>query len=141
MSWSTILPLLAIVSFLVTAATVVGQSFRVSKHTQTVAAYRDSALAFEAKAAAQAVQITDLEHANAAKEAEITELRGRVSVLQEIVTGKADIARVETKVDEVSQHLDLLGGQVMEAIGKMREDVGAVEARLVGRPPPPRRRT
>lgn len=105
MSLSILVAIVAVIGLLGTAAAVVGGSFRVSRHTQVVANYRDAAQAWEAKASAQGNEITELRSELAEREKEIIELRSRVSILQDMVTGKSAIEQIIPEIHSVRDEL------------------------------------
>ena len=93
-----ILAAVAVTGLLVTAASVVG-TFRVSRNTSTVSAYRDSAQAWESKAKAQEDEIHDLQGKLAAAAAQIESLNQRVAMLQDIVTSRTQIEALSSTID------------------------------------------
>lgn len=94
-----VLAVLAVFSFLFGLAGILG-SWRVSRNTAALTQYRETALAWEAKAKVLDVEITDLKTADHLKEQRIGELVGKVSVLQDTLTGKMAWEVLERKLAE-----------------------------------------
>jgi chromosome segregation ATPase len=125
-----ILAIVALVGLLITAATVIGGSFRVSRNTQTVSNYREAALSWESQSKALEAQVRLFEeqlaerdaHARtvesqfeaqlAEKDARIHELEGRLTTLQDVVTGKAAVEALTTEMRSVRTGLDAVKGDV-----------------------------
>jgi hypothetical protein len=82
-----VLAVLAVFSFAFGVAGVIG-SWRVARNSTIVTQYRETALAWEAKAKVQDVEIADLKTADTANVQRIAELTGKVAVLQDTLTGK-----------------------------------------------------
>jgi hypothetical protein len=89
MDTGTILAIIAIISFALTAAGIVGMSFRVGHNTQTVANYRETAQSWKEKADAQEAQITELQHGSMEKDGQIAELQAKVGLLEKLVLGES----------------------------------------------------
>jgi hypothetical protein len=102
---SLLVTIVAVIGLLGTAAAVVGGSFRVSRNTQVVANYRDAAQAWEAKATAQETEMGELRSNLAAREKEIIELTSRVSILQDMVTGKNAVEQILPEIRSVRDEL------------------------------------
>jgi len=92
MTWTHIATLLSVIGFVITAAGLVGVSFRVGRNAQTVNNYRESASAWEMKAKSQADEITALQQKLNDQDAVIKKLQERVAVLEDMATGKAAVA-------------------------------------------------
>jgi uncharacterized protein HemX len=116
-SAGTIASLVAVVSLLITAAGVVGGSWRLGRNTQTVTLYRDTALAWEAKASAQEAQLEQLEADNRAKDTKIAELVARVGVLSDMVTGKSAIEAMEGQMTELLAQCQRILAEVKATVG------------------------
>jgi hypothetical protein len=115
-----LLTVLAAFSFLFGVAGVVG-SWRVARNSTIVTQYRETALAWEAKAKVQDVEIADLKAAGTANVQRIAELNGKVSVLQDTLTGKMAWDVLERKLAEA---LDLAAST--------RADVRALSEQIRG---------
>jgi uncharacterized protein YlxW (UPF0749 family) len=115
--------IVAIVGLAITVAAVFG-SFRVARNTQTTSLYRETALAWEAKARAQEAEIHELQERDTEKDKRIATLQARVEVLQDTVTGRAALESLQTMVAHTHAQLEDLG-QVLAAV---REDVRGLRA-------------
>lgn len=89
-------------------AGVIGAAFRVSRNTQTVANYRESASAWEAKAAVQADEIKDLKEQvhelqvrEAEKDTKIATMEEQISGLRDLLTQRATFEVLEGSLDEI----------------------------------------
>lgn len=103
---SSVLGWSAFIGLVITAATVIGASARNSHNAQTLANYRDAARSWKEKSEAQDVAIKELEARDAEKDRQLSELNGRLAMLQDMVMGKpafdqlvADFARVFAQMD------------------------------------------
>jgi hypothetical protein len=141
-----ILAVIAIIGLLITAATVVGGSFRVGRNTQTVSNYREAALSWEASAKALEAQVHQFEeqlaerdvHARevetgfeaqlAEKDARIHELEGRLTTLQDVVTGKSAVEALTVEMRAVVTGLDTVKGHV----DQVHLDLAAIRESLSG---------
>jgi Tfp pilus assembly protein PilX len=129
-----VLVVVAVVTLLIAAAGVVGGQFRISRNATAIKITTEIAQAWENKAKVQEQQIHDLElsaakqsqqttAALAAKDAEIAELRARVEVLQDLVTGKSavenlaqDHKRLEGKISETLQQVGIIRTDLRKAL-------------------------
>lgn len=86
-------------------------SWKTSRNTAALSRYRDAAQSWESYAKAKDAElaelreqsdhrITDLEAGAKAKDAQIAELQGKVSVLQEALTGRVSWEILEQKIGE-----------------------------------------
>lgn len=120
MTWSHFITFLSVVGFLVTAAGLVGVSFKVGRNAQTVSNYRDSADAWEKKSHSQAEEIAELKAKLSANEATSNKLQDRVQILEELVTGKATftnlVASIDANFSRLEAHLDA-------AVQKIHDDI------------------
>jgi chromosome segregation ATPase len=141
-----ILAIVALVGLLITAATVIGGSFRVSRNTQTVSNYREAALSWESQSKALEAQVRLFEeqlaerevHARtmesqfeaqlAEKDARIHELEGRLTTLQDVVTGKAAVEALTVEMRSVVQAVDTVKGHV----DQVHLDLAAIRETLSG---------
>lgn len=105
---ATILSLLGVVSVLIVVAGIVGASFRVSRNTQTLVNYREAAQSWELKANSQEheilelqQQVKDLQTASAEKDKQIVALQQQLSGLRDLVTSRAEITVLETRMSEL----------------------------------------
>jgi hypothetical protein len=90
--------IIAALGLLFTAAGIAGGSWRISRNTQTVALYKDTAEAWEAKSKSQDARIAELEEAEHRKDREISELRGQVATLQDLVTGRSALQDMDERL-------------------------------------------
>lgn len=95
----TVTAFVAAMAFVFAVAGVFG-SWRVSKNTTALTAYRDTAQAWEGKARAQEAEIADLQADAHLKDKKIAELEGKVAVLQDSLTGKASWDILERRISE-----------------------------------------
>lgn len=120
---------LAVLGFLITAGGLVGVSLRIGRNTQTVSNYREAAAAWEAKAKAQEGQIDELQAAHEHSAQEVTELRAKVQVLQDLVTGKTAIEQLATQVAETFALIDakIIGREAFDAaFAGLRSEIAAI---------------
>lgn len=145
---TNIITIVAVIGLLITAATVVGGSFRVSRNTATVTRYKEAADSWQAKAVAQdekieaqEERITVLQHEIAAKDAAFTaemsakdtlisQLQGRLSVLQEVVTGKAVLDEISQRQVEFLNSWDNRTGEILNQVAATRGENRAIHERL-----------
>ena len=120
----TLVTFLAIASFVFAVVGIIGQ-WRVSKNTAALSQYRDIAKAWEDKARVQETEIADLQDDARRKDAVIAELTGKVTVLQDSLTGKAAWDVLESRIAEA-----------MLIAGETRAEIRQVHQLLVKRPPP-----
>jgi hypothetical protein len=121
--------IVAIIALLITAGGVVGTSLRVGRNSQTVANYREAAASSEAKANAQKGQIEELQAAHELAVQEVTDLRAKVQVLQDMVTGKTAIEQLTVQVTEAFTRIDskIVGRDAFEAAFRdLRTEVAAI---------------
>jgi uncharacterized protein HemX len=120
-SGSLVLTLIAVLTFLVTAAGIAGGSWKIQRNTQTVAVYKQAAEAWEAKSKAQDAhietqddQIIKLGESMAEKDRQIAELRGQISTLQDMVTGRSAVeamdARLAAGIEQSARILQVVQG-------------------------------
>ena len=109
---------LAFVTFVFAVIGVAG-TWRASKSASALNSYRDVAGAWEAKAQAQAMQITDLQTSSAEKDRRIAELEGKVAVLSDTLTGKAAWEILEGKISEALVLIAETRGEVRQVARKL----------------------
>jgi hypothetical protein len=105
---ATLAVLLSCLGGLIALATAVGAwaAFKVGRNTQTVRLYREAADAWQRKSEAQDVEIADLQGENGRLAARVAALEGKAETLTELVTGKAAIDALTSKVEH--QHRELM---------------------------------
>lgn len=99
---SVVVAVLAVLSFIFAVVGVLGQ-WKVSRNTTALTQYRDIAKAWEDKARVQESEISDLMDDKHRKDAMIAELQGKVTVLQDSLTGRASWEILENKIGEALQ--------------------------------------
>jgi len=112
LSIATILAIVGIISFLLTAAGIVGMGFRVGSNTQAMANYRETAQSWQAKADAQEEQITSLQTSLLEKDHQIAELQAKVALLEKLVLGESTAARLEKRLSD----LYVQGEKILERV-------------------------
>lgn len=124
MTTDIILAAVAVIGLFVGTANVLG-TFRFSRNTNLITLYRETAEAWEARSKAQDAEISELQTRETTKDAQIAGLNGRVTVLQDMVTGKTMLEEQGRKIDEnTAKVLDLLRG-VSTEVHAIREAVAA----------------
>ena len=115
----------AVLLFITFVFAVVGTvgTWRATRSASALASYRDTAQAWEDKARAQAMQISDLEAKSAEDARRIAELEGKVQVLSDTLTGKAAWEILEGKISEA-----------LVLIAETRGEVRQVHRELKGQP-------
>lgn len=121
--------IVGVLALLLAAGGVVGTSLRVGRNSQTVANYREAAHSWEAKASAQEGQIGELQAAHEQAAQEVTELRAKVQILQDLVTGKTAIEQLSVQVTEAFARIDakIVGRDAFEASFRdLRTEIAAI---------------
>lgn len=131
MSTEVILAFVAVIGLLVGAANVFG-TFRVSRNTAAVSAYRDVALAYEAKTKVQEGELTDLRTQLASANAKIETLGTRVQTLQDMVTARSLIEAMSKTLD--GNHVAVMGkaADLLALAGDIQADVGKLVSAQAG---------
>jgi hypothetical protein len=112
MDAGTILAVIGVISFALTAAGIVGMGFRVGHNTQTVSNYRDTAQSWKEKADAQEAQITELQHSSMAKDHQIAELTAKVDILEKLVLGESTASALRADLSHIQQGVS----QILERV-------------------------
>ncbi|HEV2172906.1 MAG TPA: hypothetical protein VGR71_05030 [Nitrospira sp.] len=99
-----VVALISFIGLAITVAAIFG-SFRVARNTQTTTLYREAAQAWEAKARSQEDEIHELQKRDSEKDRLIAELKARVEVLQDIVTGRSMLEKLSLSVEQNNQQL------------------------------------
>lgn len=115
---STFLAILTFISFAFAVVGIAG-SWRASRSGSALTQYRETARAWEGKSRAQDALIADLQADAATKDRRIAELDGKVTVLQDALTGRAAWEILETKISEA-----------LQLIGETRTEVKQVHQML-----------
>lgn len=111
--------LAGLIGLFIVVAGVLGAAFRVSKNTQTVANYRESAQSWEAKANAQGVEITELKEQVKDLQAREAEKDTQIATMQEQIQGLRDLLSNHA----VFEVLEARIGEVLSLAGETRADV------------------
>jgi hypothetical protein len=117
----TLTAIIGAATFIFAVVGVAG-TWRGARSTSALNQYRDTAQAWESKSHAQAMQISDLQADAAAKDRRIAEMEGKVTVLQEALTGRAAWEILETKIAEA-----------VALIADARTEIRQVHEKLEGR--------
>ena len=108
-----------LIGLLVVAAGVIGAAFRVARNTQTVANYRESAQAWEAKAAVQADEIRELRSGVKDLQVREHEKDTKIVALQEQVAGLRDLLTNRAAFEV----LDHRTAEMLAMVGETRKDI------------------
>lgn len=125
---SSVVGWLAFIGLLITAAAVIGASFRNSHQAQVIANYREAANSWKEKAEAQDVAIKELEARDAEKERQIAELTGQLTMLRDLVTSRPDFERLTVDFERMVQRMD---DRVGEALA-LRSEIHSVAEAVKG---------
>ncbi len=110
-------------SALLAAAGVAGAAFRSARTGQVVTELQRLADTRKEKAADLDRAIADLQAEGAAKDAAITELQGKVQVLQDMVTGKAAVEQLASDFGQMVAHMDERVSEALKQAGAIRGEV------------------
>lgn len=108
-----------LVGLFVVVAGVIGAAFRVSRNTQTVANYRESAQAWEAKANVQADKIEGLEAQVGELQAREAEKDVTIAAMQEQITGLRDLLTNRASFEVLEQRT----AEMLALAGETRRDI------------------
>ena len=112
----TLVAFFAVASFIFAIVGILGQ-WRVSRNTAALTQYRDIAKAWEDKARVQESEISDLQTDKHHKDQIIAELQGKVTVLQDALTGKAAWDVLEVRIAEALT----IAGETRTEVRKVHE--------------------
>ncbi len=110
-------------SALLAAAGVAGAAFRSARTGQVVTELQRLADTRKEKAADLDRAIADLQAEGAAKDLKITELQGKVAVLQDMVTGKAAVEQLAAGFGQMVAHMDERVSEALKQAGAIRGEV------------------
>jgi N-methylhydantoinase B/oxoprolinase/acetone carboxylase alpha subunit len=116
MTSATILTIAALVTLLITAAGAIGGSWRLSRNTQSVNIYRENAKAWQDKAELQEAEISELRLSSNVKDEQITDLRARISTLEDMVTGRSLLEQMAA--DSRTRY-----GELLNVVAGMRSEL------------------
>lgn len=114
-----------LVGLFVVVAGVIGAAFRVSRNTQTVANYRESAQAWEAKAKVQESEISDLKEQVGDLQAREAEKDVTIAAMQEQITGLRDLLTNRASFDVLDQRTSemlVLANETRHDVRRLLED-------------------
>lgn len=114
-----------LLGLLIVIAGVIGAAFRVSRNTQTVANYRESAQAWEAKAKVQESeisdlkeQVSDLQARESEKDITIAAMKEQISGLRDLLTNRAAFEVLEQR----SAEMLAIAGETRADVRRLLED-------------------
>lgn len=123
---------------LFTLVTLAGGNYRAVKSARIVADYKSGYDAIQAKAEGQEEQIQELKRENAHKDEEIaalqqelSDLQGRMSVLQEYVTGRSAIEALTAQLAGLAEVLNSKVGEVLGQVGELRAEVHSAHGEII----------
>ncbi len=123
MGLNTWVSVVLIVGVAITAAAAIGGSFRTGRAAMAIANYRTLAESWEAKAhEAEAQKLVMAE--------QVADLTARVGVLQDLVTGKAQVDTLTTRVDRITALLDDRAARMDARVSEILQQIGASRADL-----------
>lgn len=94
---------LAILTFLGTGVVYIVGAFRSTRNTNTLVTLKNSLDAYERQDKVRQGEIADLQKQVTEKDEQIKELQGKVSVLQDVVTGRQLIEQLQARTEELAQ--------------------------------------
>ena len=99
----SIYALTAVLGAALAVATAAGAyfAFKTSRNTQLIQVYQGTANAWQERAAAYADQIKELQAQNQQQASELADLRGQVSMLKDLATGRQTIGQLLEKVNHI----------------------------------------
>jgi hypothetical protein len=108
---TTVEILTALLGVALAGATAAGAffAFKTSRNTQLITIYQGTATAWQERAAAYAEQIKELQEQNRRQAAELADLRGKVSMLTDMATGRESIGKLLEKVSHIEIIVEGLG--------------------------------
>lgn len=135
------LALIGLMAFLLSGVVAVAAVWRSSRNNTTLQNLKDAAESYKLKTEAQDVTIADMRRDHDAevaglssrladKDHELNELRGRVAVLQDLVTGKTALEQLAgTVADLVSAHT-ASENRILAAVAAAQQSVDALRGDL-----------
>lgn len=128
---------IGILGFLGGLATLLGGNYRVARNAKIVADYEAGYKGLEAKAKGQEQQIGELQREAGEKDTKIadlehqlTDMQGRMSVLQEVVTGKSALEELTRQLAAVTTAMDRRAETISSRIGETQALVGDLRREL-----------
>lgn len=117
-----LIAIVAVVGLAITIASVFG-TFRMSRNTQAMTLYRETATGWQAKAELQEGEIAELRENLAKKDRQIADLQARVQVLQDTVTGKSLLEEHHRAFEARSAEILAMMGDTRAIIRQIAEKV------------------
>lgn len=96
-----------VLGFVVAVAALAGTAWRVGKNTQTVNNYRESAQSWEARAKSYEEDLADVTAKNEDFQRQISEMQGKIHILEEVASGRAAMEALTTQITETVKELRL----------------------------------
>ena len=116
-----------VIALLIVVAGIIGGSYRLSRNTAVVTSYRETAQAWEQKAAVQAdqlatqaAQIRELELQRGECREQIKKLEGQVDLLSQWATGKATADALLAGQESIIAHIGAVQAEILGQIGDLR---------------------
>jgi TolA-binding protein len=100
--------LTALLGLALASATAAGAffAFKTARNTQLIQIYQGTATAWQERAAAYTEQIKELQQQNLSQGGEIADLRGQVSMLKDMATGREALGQLLAKIDHIQSILE-----------------------------------
>lgn len=135
------LALIGLMAFLLSGVVAVAAVWRSSRNNTTLQNLKDAAESYKLKTEAQDVTIADMRRDHdaeatelnarlAAKDHELNELRGRVLVLQDLVTGKSALEQLAGTVADLVTNYTASETRILAAIAAAKQSVDALRSDL-----------
>lgn len=136
-----VLALVGLMSFLVSGVVAVAAVWRSGRNNATLQNLKDATESYKLKAEAQDVTIADMRASHDAevaelnrrladKDTEVTDLRGRLGVLQEMVTGRTALEQLAGAFGEFSKTYRASEEKILAAVASVQQSVDQVTADL-----------
>jgi chromosome segregation ATPase len=130
--------IIGILGFLFAVATLLGGNYRVARNAKIVADYEAGYKGLQAKSEGQRQEIEELQRQGTEKDSriaelehELSDLKGRMSVLQEIVTGKPAIEELTKQMAAAVTMMNDRAGETLMQIGQLRTEVSAAHTNIL----------
>lgn len=122
--------LAAVLALLVAAASIVGISFKNGRSAQVLANYKGLAESYALKHQEQEAEIKDLQERLAQKDIQLSALQERVSMLQELVTGRATYDQLAADFGRLVTQNESRNAEILAQAGEVRSEVRTIHAML-----------
>ena len=138
-----VLALVGLMSFLIAAVAAVAAMWRSSRNNATLQNLKDATESYKLKAEAQDVTIADMRRDHDAevaglnrrladKDAEVIDLRGRLGVLQEMVTGRTALEQLAGAFDQFAQGYSASEQRILAAVASVQQAIDNLSAEQRG---------